>query len=162
MDWTGKTALITGGVSGIGFGIARAFCAAGIDLVLTWRYRTYRTQAESWFAEKGYPMPRFVELDVTDRAGWARVADHVGPLHILVNNAGVSVFGPDRRGQLRRLRLDHGRELRWRGQRPRYFRPAHQGTGTGRARRERGLDGGLSVGARRPASIRRASLPCVA
>ena len=39
-------------------------------------------------------MPRFVELDVTDRAGWARVADHVGPLDILVNNAGVSVFGP--------------------------------------------------------------------
>jgi NAD(P)-dependent dehydrogenase (short-subunit alcohol dehydrogenase family) len=94
MDWTGKTALITGGVSGIGFGIARAFCAAGIDLVLTWRNRTYRTQAEVWFAEKGHPMPRFVELDVTDRAGWARVADHVGPLHILVNNAGVSVFGP--------------------------------------------------------------------
>ena len=94
MDWTGKTALITGGVSGIGFGIARAFCAAGIDLVLTWRNRTYRTQAEAWFAEKGYPMPRFAELDVTDRAGWARVADHVGPLHILVNNAGVSVFGP--------------------------------------------------------------------
>jgi NAD(P)-dependent dehydrogenase (short-subunit alcohol dehydrogenase family) len=54
MDWTGKTALITGGVSGIGFGIARAFCAAGIDLVLTWRNRTYRTQAEAWFAEKGY------------------------------------------------------------------------------------------------------------
>jgi NAD(P)-dependent dehydrogenase (short-subunit alcohol dehydrogenase family) len=94
MDWTGKTALITGGVSGIGFGIARAFCAAGIDLVLTWRNRTYRTQAEAWFDGKEYPMPRFVELDVTDRAGWARVADHVGTLHILVNNAGVSVFGP--------------------------------------------------------------------
>ncbi len=39
-------------------------------------------------------MPRFVELDVTDRAGWARVANQVGTVHILVNNAGVSVFGP--------------------------------------------------------------------
>ena len=35
MKWTGKTALITGGVSGIGFGIARAFSAAGIELILT-------------------------------------------------------------------------------------------------------------------------------
>ena len=94
MDWKGKTALITGGVSGIGFGIARAFCVAGIDLVLTWRNSTYRTQSEAWFAGKGYPMPRFVELDVTDRAGWARVAHQVGIVHILVNNAGVSVFGP--------------------------------------------------------------------
>jgi len=39
-------------------------------------------------------MPRFVRLDVTDRAGWTDVADRVGPVHILVNNAGVSVFGP--------------------------------------------------------------------
>ena len=53
MDWKGKTALITGGVSGIGFGIARAFCAAGIDLVLTYRNEDYRAQAEAWFADEG-------------------------------------------------------------------------------------------------------------
>jgi NAD(P)-dependent dehydrogenase (short-subunit alcohol dehydrogenase family) len=94
MDWKGKTALITGGVSGVGFGIARAFCAAGIDLVLTWRNEAYRTRAKAWFADGGHPMPRFFELDVTDRAGWTDVADRVGPVHILVNNAGVSVFGP--------------------------------------------------------------------
>jgi len=94
MDWKGKTALITGGVSGIGFGIARAFCAAGIDLVLTWRNEAHRTRAEAWFADGGHPMPRFFELDVTDRAGWTDVAGRVGPVHILVNNAGVSVFGP--------------------------------------------------------------------
>jgi len=94
MDWKGKTALITGGVSGIGFGIARAFCAAGIDLVLTWRNEAYRTRAEAWFAVGGHPMPRFFELEVTDRADWTDVAGRVGPVHILVNNAGVSVFGP--------------------------------------------------------------------
>ena len=94
MNWKGKTALITGGVSGIGFGIARAFCAAGIDLVLTYRNEDYRARAEAWFTGNHRPMPRFVELDVTDRAGWARVASQVGPVHVLVNNAGVSVFGP--------------------------------------------------------------------
>lgn len=94
MDLKGRTALITGGVSGLGFGIARAFCAAGVDLVLTWRNEHYRAQAEAWFTAGGYPKPRFVQLDVTDRDGWAEMAARVGPVHILVNNAGVSVFGP--------------------------------------------------------------------
>jgi NAD(P)-dependent dehydrogenase (short-subunit alcohol dehydrogenase family) len=94
MEWKGKTALITGGVSGIGFGIARAFSAAGIDLILTYRSEEYRTLAEAWFKRHARPIPRFVFLDVTDRGRWAEVAVAVGPVHILVNNAGVSVFGP--------------------------------------------------------------------
>lgn len=94
MVFRGKTALITGGVSGIGFGLARAFAADGIAVILTYRNDTYRDQAAAWFADKDYPAPQFVRLDVTDRDEWARVADAVGPVHILVNNAGVSVFGP--------------------------------------------------------------------
>jgi NAD(P)-dependent dehydrogenase (short-subunit alcohol dehydrogenase family) len=94
MEWKGKTALITGGVSGIGFGIARAFCAAGIDLILTYRNEDYRALAEAWFKRHARAMPRFVLLDVTDRGRWAEVALEAGPVHILVNNAGVSVFGP--------------------------------------------------------------------
>jgi len=94
MDFTGKTALITGGVSGIGFGIARAFAAADIDLVLTYRNAEYREQAAEWFRQQRRPLPRFIALDVTDRERWRAVAEETGPVHILVNNAGVSVFGP--------------------------------------------------------------------
>jgi NAD(P)-dependent dehydrogenase (short-subunit alcohol dehydrogenase family) len=94
MKFAGRTALITGGVSGIGFGIARAFSNAGIELILTYRDEGYRSEAARWFADNGRPMPRFAALDVTDRAAWARLADEVGSVHILVNNAGVSVFGP--------------------------------------------------------------------
>ena len=94
MDWKGKTALITGGVSGIGFGIARAFAAAGIDLVLTYRNAEYQAQAAGWFKQQGRRLPRFIALDVTDRARWREAAAEIGPVHILVNNAGVSVFGP--------------------------------------------------------------------
>ena len=94
MDLKGKTAFITGGVSGLGLGIARAFSAAGLRLILSYRNEHYRAQAERWFADQGQPAPRFVPLDVQDRARWAEVAEDSGPVHILVNNAGVSVFGP--------------------------------------------------------------------
>jgi NAD(P)-dependent dehydrogenase (short-subunit alcohol dehydrogenase family) len=94
MQWQGKTALISGGVSGIGFGIARAFSGAGIELILTYRNDDYRQQAEAWFKQHARSVPRFVFLDVTDRRRWAEIAQQVGPVHILVNNAGVSVFGP--------------------------------------------------------------------
>ncbi len=93
-NWHGKTAFITGGVSGIGFGIAQAFAEAGIKLVLSYRNEAYRAKSERWFVEQGYDVPRFVQLDVTDRARFAAVAAEVGKVHILVNNAGVSVFGP--------------------------------------------------------------------
>ncbi|NCN85069.1 MAG: SDR family oxidoreductase [Sphingomonadales bacterium] len=94
MAWRGKTAFITGGVSGIGFGIARAFSDAGIKLVLSYRNEDYREQAERWFVDQGHEIPRFVKLDVTDRQRFAELAKEIGDIHILVNNAGVSVFGP--------------------------------------------------------------------
>jgi NAD(P)-dependent dehydrogenase (short-subunit alcohol dehydrogenase family) len=94
VGWQGKTAFITGGVSGIGLGIAQAFGAAGMDLVLTYRDEDYRARAAGWFADQGIAKPRFVRLDVTDRARFAAIAEEVGKVHVLVNNAGVSVFGP--------------------------------------------------------------------
>ena len=94
MNATQQTALITGGVSGLGFGIARAFSLAGIRLVLSYRNDGYRAQAARWFAEQGQPVPHFVRLDITDRQRWAELAEEIGPIQILVNNAAVSVFGP--------------------------------------------------------------------
>jgi NAD(P)-dependent dehydrogenase (short-subunit alcohol dehydrogenase family) len=98
MHWQGKTAFITGGVSGIGFGIARAFSDAGMRLALTYRNEAYRDKAARWFSDFGRETPLFVPLDVRDRTAFARTADEVeaefGKVHVVVNNAGVSVFGP--------------------------------------------------------------------
>src|SRR5436309_3436037 len=97
-DWRGKVAFVTGGVSGIGFGIARAFSDAGMRLVLSYRDEERRAAAARWFAERGREAPLFVPLDVTDRARFAAVAQEIdaafGRLDVLVNNAGVSVYGP--------------------------------------------------------------------
>jgi NAD(P)-dependent dehydrogenase (short-subunit alcohol dehydrogenase family) len=98
MDWTGKVAFITGGATGIGFGIARAFSNAGMRIAISYRNEDQRARATQWFAEHGREAPLFVKLDVTDRAAFARAADdveaHFGKVDVLVNNAGVSVFGP--------------------------------------------------------------------
>lgn len=98
MDFNGRVALITGGVSGIGLGLAKTFARAGMRLALTYRNDAYRDAALDWFRKEKLDLPLTVRLDVTDRAGWVQAADaveaHFGQIDVLVNNAGVSVFGP--------------------------------------------------------------------
>lgn len=96
-DWQGRVAFISGGVSGLGLGIAQAFSDAGMRLALSYRNEDYRVGAARWFAEAGREEPLWIKLDVLDRAGWAAAGDAVearfGEVHVLCNNAGVSVFG---------------------------------------------------------------------
>ena len=96
--WEGRVAFITGAVTGIGLGVAQAFADAGMKLALSYRNEDDRAATAAWFEGKGYKQPLFLRLDVTDRARFAEVAeqvvDHFGEVHVLVNNAGVSVFGP--------------------------------------------------------------------
>ena len=95
--WVGRVAFVSGGVSGLGFGIARAFAEKGMKLALSYRNEDYRSKAAAWFAQGGYEEPLWIKLDVTDREGFTRAAEtveaHFGAVHVLVNNAGVSVFG---------------------------------------------------------------------
>jgi len=96
--WAGRVAFITGAVTGIGLGAAQAFADAGMRLALSYRNEDDRARTAEWFASKGYEQPLFLKLDVTDRARFAEVAaevvKHFGEVHVVVNNAGVSVFGP--------------------------------------------------------------------
>jgi NAD(P)-dependent dehydrogenase (short-subunit alcohol dehydrogenase family) len=96
--WQGRVAFITGAATGIGLGVAQAFADAGMRLALSYRNEDDRASTAAWFEAKGYEQPLFCKLDVTDRARFAAVAeevqDHFGEVHVLVNNAGVSVFGP--------------------------------------------------------------------
>jgi NAD(P)-dependent dehydrogenase (short-subunit alcohol dehydrogenase family) len=98
MSFAGQVAFVTGGVTGIGLGVAQALSDAGLRLALSYRNEEHRATTEAWFAAKGREAPLFLKLDVTDRAGFAAAADaveaHFGAVHVLVNNAGVSVFGP--------------------------------------------------------------------
>src|SRR5512138_2586085 len=85
-----KIAIVTGGASGIGRGCARLLVAEGAKVVIADKDERGAQVA----AELG---ATFQQLDVTDEAGWQRVVDATvrahGGLHVLVNAAGVAVWG---------------------------------------------------------------------
>lgn len=86
----GTTALVTGAASGIGLAITEALVVAGARVAMVdWHGddvdRESARLGAATFAHR---------LDVTDRAGWAlakeRVESELGPVEILVNNAGIA------------------------------------------------------------------------
>ncbi|WP_431982183.1 SDR family NAD(P)-dependent oxidoreductase [Streptomyces qinglanensis] len=97
-DLTGVRALVTGGSSGIGAETARALTAAGAEVTLAVRNTTAGdTVAESIRDSTGRIRPRVAPLDLADTAAVARFAEAwQGPLHLLINNAGVVTGGLER------------------------------------------------------------------
>jgi NAD(P)-dependent dehydrogenase (short-subunit alcohol dehydrogenase family) len=95
-DVTGKVAFITGGDSGIGLGIARAFTDAGMKVVITYRTRSHLDEAMQ-LLQGAADRVHAINLDVTDRDGMEKAAAETiqvfGKVHVLVNNAGVGVIG---------------------------------------------------------------------
>lgn len=85
----GETALITGGGSGLGFGIAECFVGSGATVVLVGR----RAEVLKKAAKKLGKSASFEIHDITlvDKAQpfIQRVSQRVGPISILVNNAGI-------------------------------------------------------------------------
>jgi NAD(P)-dependent dehydrogenase (short-subunit alcohol dehydrogenase family) len=91
----GRTAFVTGGASGIGLGMVQAFVAAGMNVVIADLRRDHIDRAVESFA--GEPV-HAIELDVTDREGFARAADEAerlfGHVHVVCLNAGMGILGP--------------------------------------------------------------------
>ena len=96
-DFVGKTAFITGGASGAGLGQAKVFAAAGCRVVIA-DIRQDAIDAALAELRAGGAQAHGIRLDITDRAAFAQAADEAesvfGPVHLLFNTAGVSIFGP--------------------------------------------------------------------
>jgi NAD(P)-dependent dehydrogenase (short-subunit alcohol dehydrogenase family) len=95
-DFAGKTAFITGGASGIGLGMARAFGRAGMNVVLAdIETEAAKAAAEALAAQQIKAAP--VYADVADRASVRAAALEAiaafGKIHLVCNNAGVAVSG---------------------------------------------------------------------
>ncbi|MEV7008273.1 SDR family NAD(P)-dependent oxidoreductase [Streptosporangium sp. NPDC051022] len=91
MSTAGRVVLVTGAASGIGRAVAEAFTAAGDRVVVA---DVNRPAADEVAAELG---ALAVTLDVTDAESVAaavdEVAEKLGPVDVLVNNAGLVAGG---------------------------------------------------------------------
>jgi NAD(P)-dependent dehydrogenase (short-subunit alcohol dehydrogenase family) len=87
----GKVAMVTGGASGLGEAICRAYAAEGARVIVADIDAPGETVAAS------LDRARFVTLNVTREADWlgalATVREAAGRLDILVNNAGITTVG---------------------------------------------------------------------
>jgi NAD(P)-dependent dehydrogenase (short-subunit alcohol dehydrogenase family) len=99
-----KVAYVTGGSSGIGLGIARALHEQGAKVVLGNLNDKHWDEALKFFPPND-PRVATVVQDVMDRDAWEAKADEIeskfGPVHILVNNAGVGLFSSVKDGTLK-------------------------------------------------------------
>ena len=89
-----RVALVTGGMGGLGEAICIKLAALGYTVVTT--YSPGNTRAEQWLRdmrERGYDF-HACPCDVADWdscvAGVKRIVDEVGPVDVLINNAGIT------------------------------------------------------------------------
>ena len=92
-ELAGKTAFVTGGASGIGLALGRAFAQAGMKVMLADIEAEALAAAVESLRDVG-PDVRSVACDVTDPASVQRAAqasyDAFGNVHVVCNNAGVA------------------------------------------------------------------------
>lgn len=95
INFSGRTAFVTGGANGIGIGLVRALLAEGCKVAMA----DIRQDAiDAALKSLDNQMVMGVQVDVSSREGMAAAADAVeerfGPVSLLFNNAGINLFQP--------------------------------------------------------------------
>ena len=92
-DFTDKLALVTGAGSGIGRATALALAERGARVLCADIDLASAEKTAAACEERGAPSASAHQVDVSDRAVLEALAAEVGPVDVLVNNAGVGMSG---------------------------------------------------------------------
>ena len=94
---SGKLALVTGGGTGIGFGVSKAMIVAGAKVVITGRREAALKEAVASLGKNAW----YFKHDIRDKARIPALVEQVEseivPIDILVNNAGIHLKKKRRR-----------------------------------------------------------------
>ena len=97
-DLTGKVAIVTGGNGGIGLGMARGLAQAGANIALVGRNAAKSEAAALKLTAECGSKCHVITADVAQEKECRRiaseVADQLGGIHILINNAGINIRKP--------------------------------------------------------------------
>src|SRR5271154_1607331 len=92
-DLEGMSALVTGATSGIGRAAAEELGRNGAEIVVHGRDAARGSAVVDTISAEG-GKARFVAADLSDLAQLDPLVEQIGPVDVLVNNAGFSWFGP--------------------------------------------------------------------
>lgn len=88
-DLSDKTAMVTGGASGLGAAIAQRYAREGAIVIIADIDEATGTALAAEIGEAA----RFAMLDVTQEDNWRDVFGNAGRVDVLVNNAGITTLG---------------------------------------------------------------------